>query len=98
MRRDFKKFPGEFFSTVGTFPKLVEVQHAFNTPRSVLHRASSYDAAHLLPTLLRPLCSGASPPTRADSSPLLLFFLSFLGMPSPVLWPLLRTARGVGDL
>ena len=37
MRRDFKKFPGEFFSTVGMFPKLVEVQHAFNTPRSVLH-------------------------------------------------------------
>ena len=70
MRRDFKKFPGEFFSTVGTFPKLVKVQHAFNMPW--IH-PSSYDAAHSLPTLLRPLCSGASPPTRADSSPLLLF-------------------------
>ena len=36
-------------------------------------RPSSYDAAHSLLTLLRPLCSGASPPTQADSSPLLFF-------------------------
>ena len=38
-----QEIPGEFFSTVGMFPKLVEVQHAFNTPQI---RPSSYNAAH----------------------------------------------------
>ena len=91
MRRDFKKFPGEFFSTVGTFPKLVEVQHAFNTPQIC---PSSYDAAHAAASIvLRCIPSHSSGLVTSS-----FFFLSFLGMPSPVLWPLLRTARGVGDL
>ena len=70
MRCDFKKFQVSFFQLWEHFLNWSKFNVLSTHPRSVLHPMT-------LPTLLCPLCSGASPPTRADLSPLLFFFSKY---------------------
>ena len=48
MRRDFEKFPGDFFFNRGNLPKLVEVQHDPLSFKISSFNASTLHAAHAI--------------------------------------------------
>ena len=83
MRHDFKKFQASFFQPWERFLNWLKFNMLSTCPRSVLH-----------PTML-PTCCPRCCVHCAQVCPLPLertrhlFFFSFLGMPSPVPWPLL---------